>query len=56
MKILNSEELRESLQNVTFICIGPITNKTLLEYGFKGFMPASYTIEDMVKLMTELIK
>jgi uroporphyrinogen-III synthase len=56
MKILNSEELRESLQNVTFISIGPITNKTLLEYGFRGFMPASYTIEDMVKLMTELIK
>jgi uroporphyrinogen-III synthase len=55
MKVLNQEELRASLKNVTFICIGPITNKTLMEYGFKGLMPASYTIDDMVELMTEIV-
>jgi uroporphyrinogen-III synthase len=56
MKVLNHEELRESLEGITFICIGPITNKTLMEYGYKGIMPASYTIDEMVKLMTEIEK
>lgn len=54
MKVLHKSELMEHLSKVTFICIGPITNKTLKEYGFIGVMPVSYTIDDMVKLMVEL--
>jgi uroporphyrinogen-III synthase len=54
MKVLKQDELHENLKKVTFVCIGPITNDTLKEYGYEGIMPASYTIEDMVKLMIEL--
>jgi uroporphyrinogen-III synthase len=54
MKVLKQDELYENLKKVTFVCIGPITNDTLKEYGYEGIMPASYTIEDMVKLMVEL--
>ena len=53
MKVLYQRELLENLKKVTFICIGPITNNTLKEYGFTGIMPDSYTIEDMVKVMIE---
>ncbi len=56
MKILHQRELFDNLNKVTFICIGPITNKTLMEYGFTGVMPDSYTIEDMVKVMIEQAK
>lgn len=54
MKVLYQKELLENLKKVTFICIGPITNKTLMEYGFAGAMPDSYTVEDMVEIMIEL--
>jgi uroporphyrinogen-III synthase len=54
MKVFQQDALKEHLQKVSFICIGPITNKTLMEYGYEGFMPDAYTIEDMVKLMIEL--
>lgn len=54
MNVLKQDELLENLKKVTFVCIGPITNDTLKEYGYEGIMPASYTIEDMVKLMIEL--
>lgn len=54
MKVLYQKELLENLKKVTFICIGPITNNTLMEYGFTGVMPDSYTVEDMVKIMIEL--
>lgn len=54
MNVLKRDELADCLKKVTFICIGPITNKTLMEYGYKGNMPASYTIEDMVNLMIQL--
>jgi len=53
MKVLYQKELLEQLQKVTFICIGPITGNTLMEYGFTGIMPDSYTIEDMIKVMIE---
>lgn len=54
MSVLKQDELHTQLKNVSFICIGPITNNTLLEYGYNGIMPATYTIEDMVHLMVEL--
>ncbi|WP_226667165.1 uroporphyrinogen-III synthase [Metabacillus litoralis] len=54
MKVLNQEELLTHLKKLTFICIGPITNETLKGYGFKGYMPDSYTTDDMVKLMIQL--
>ncbi|MCM3650645.1 uroporphyrinogen-III synthase [Metabacillus litoralis] len=54
MKVFQQDTLSKHLKKVSFICIGPITNKTLMEYGYKGFMPDTYTIEDMVKLMIEL--
>lgn len=54
MSVLKQDELHTQLKNVSFICIGPITNNTLLEYGYKGIMPATYTIEDMVNLMVNL--
>ncbi len=54
MKVLYQRELLEHLEKVTFICIGPITNNTLMEYGFTGIMPDSYTIDDMVKMMIEV--
>lgn len=54
MKVLNQVELHQHLKKLTFICIGPITNDTLKGYGFIGFMPQSYTIDDMVQLMIEL--
>ncbi|WP_273126597.1 uroporphyrinogen-III synthase [Bacillus weihaiensis] len=54
MKVLNQEHLHKHLEKITFICIGPITKQTLEEYGFTSFMPISYTIDDMVKLMINL--
>jgi uroporphyrinogen-III synthase len=56
MNVLKQDELLEGLKKVTFVCIGPITNKTLIEYGFKGIMPPSYTIEEMVNIMIQLEK
>ncbi|MDQ0232801.1 uroporphyrinogen-III synthase [Metabacillus malikii] len=56
MKVFQEHQLMEKLNNIKFVCIGPITNKTLAEYGLQGFMPASFTIDDMVKLMIELEK
>lgn len=52
MKVLREKELVKNLQKITFVCIGPITNETLKEYGFEGIMPNAYTIEEMVKVMT----
>jgi len=54
MKIFKEKGVFDNLHNIIFICIGPITYKTLKEYGLKGYMAASYTIEDMIKLMVEL--
>ena len=56
MKVLFQRELLEHLKKVTFICIGPITNNTLMEYGLTGVMPDSYTIDDMVKVMIDVAK
>ncbi|MCM3444542.1 uroporphyrinogen-III synthase [Metabacillus halosaccharovorans] len=56
MKVLYQRELLEHLKKVTFICIGPITGNTLMEYGFTGVMPDSYTIEDMIKVMIKVVE
>ncbi|KKI92293.1 hypothetical protein WQ54_09870 [Bacillus sp. SA1-12] len=53
MRVLNQQELQENLKKVVFVCIGPITNDTLNDYGYNGIMPDSYTIDEMVKLMIE---
>ncbi|MGM7720948.1 uroporphyrinogen-III synthase [Metabacillus sp. Hm71] len=53
MKVLNQKELQDNLRKVVFVCIGPITNDKLNDYGYNGIMPHSYTIDAMVKLMIE---
>ncbi|MBD1381186.1 uroporphyrinogen-III synthase [Metabacillus arenae] len=51
MDVIRKSELEALLKSVHFICIGPITRDTLEKYGYKGYMPAKYTIDCMIELM-----
>lgn len=48
------DNLKKLFTNVKFACIGPVTGKTLMEYGFKtDVMPPRYTIKDMAEAIIE---
>lgn len=51
MKAVGQEAFKAKLEKLVFICIGPITNNALKEYGFHGLMPIEYTTDKMVELM-----
>ncbi|MFC0270186.1 uroporphyrinogen-III synthase [Metabacillus herbersteinensis] len=56
MKVLDTSELADHLNKTTFICIGPITYKTLKEYGYEALVPKNYTTDDMLNCMLESLK
>lgn len=49
--------LMESLNNdVLTVCIGPITYKSLEEYGVNSVYPKIYTVKDMIELLVNILE
>ncbi|HIP84803.1 MAG TPA: uroporphyrinogen-III synthase [Methanothermococcus okinawensis] len=48
------EEFLELLKDHYIVSIGPITNKVLESYGFKGYIPKEYTVKGMIQVIKSL--
>ncbi|AXI25512.1 uroporphyrinogen-III synthase [Methanofervidicoccus sp. A16] len=48
------EEFLEILKNHYIVSIGPITNKVVESYGFKGYIPKEYTVRGMIGVIKSL--
>lgn len=48
MNVMQSKDLVTLLDRVTLVSIGPITMRTLSQYGFKGIVCKTYTIDAMI--------
>ncbi|AEH07398.1 uroporphyrinogen-III synthase [Methanothermococcus okinawensis] len=50
----SDDELFNLLKNHYIVSIGPITNRIVEHYGFKGYIPNEYTVEGMIEVIKSL--
>ena len=48
------KEFLEILKDHYIVSIGPITNKVVESYGFKGYIPKEYTVRGMIEVIKSL--
>ena len=48
------EEFLEILKDHYIVSIGPITNRVVESYGFKGYIPKEYTVRGMIEVIKSL--